>query len=176
MEPREGSTAHMRRPRLPWRRSAASSDLLWKSEMRLRRDKSRDAVGRPSWRSSFLGDPGTKFLCGKQGIGTKNEKKSKKKGRRELCEVVFNPRWNPRLIRSGSLKPLACVEVMHNGCLLHKGIVNPFMIDCGRFGSAISAVVIENELPANGRDGSGVSDRISTDILKFVNIGFTRKL
>ena len=28
-------------------------------------NKSRDAVGRPSWRSSFLGDPGAKFLCEK---------------------------------------------------------------------------------------------------------------
>jgi hypothetical protein len=29
------------------------------------RDKSGDAVGRPGWRSSLLGDPGAKFLCGK---------------------------------------------------------------------------------------------------------------
>jgi hypothetical protein len=27
--------------------------------------KSGDAVGRPSWRSSLLGDPGEKFLAGK---------------------------------------------------------------------------------------------------------------
>jgi hypothetical protein len=32
-------------------------------------------VGRPSWRSSFLGDRGGKFLCGKLGIGTKKEKR-----------------------------------------------------------------------------------------------------
>ena len=31
----------------------------------VRRDKSGDAVGRPSWRSSLLGDPGAKFPCGK---------------------------------------------------------------------------------------------------------------
>jgi hypothetical protein len=31
-----------------------------------------DAVDRPGWRSAFLGDPGAKFLCGKQRIGTKN--------------------------------------------------------------------------------------------------------
>ena len=69
------------------------------------------------------------------------------------------------------------MEVMHNGCLFHEGIVSPLVIDCGRFGSPINAVLIENELLANGRDSSGVSDRIpSTDTLKFVNIGFTRKL
>src|SRR5467141_3299247 len=39
-----------------------ASDLVWKSEMRLRRGKSGDTVGRPSWRSSLLGDPGAKFL------------------------------------------------------------------------------------------------------------------
>ena len=36
----------------------------------------------------------------------------------------------------------------------HEAIVNPLVIDGGRSGSPISAVVIENELPANGRDGS----------------------
>ena len=30
--------------------------------MRWRRDKTGDAVGRPSWQSSLLGDPGAKFL------------------------------------------------------------------------------------------------------------------
>jgi len=48
----------------------------------------------------------------------------------------------------------ACMEVMHNGCLFHEAIVSPLVIDGGRSGSPISAVVIENELPANGRDGS----------------------
>src|SRR6267378_1069015 len=36
----------------------------------------------------------------------------------------------------------------------HEAIINPLVIDGGRSGSSISAVVIENELPANGRDGS----------------------
>ncbi len=45
----------------------------------MRRDKTGDVVGRPSWRSSFLGDPGAKFPCGKLAIGTKKEKRSKKK-------------------------------------------------------------------------------------------------
>ena len=45
----------------------------------MRRDKTGDVVGRPSWRSSFLGDPGSKFLCGKLGIGTKKEKRASKK-------------------------------------------------------------------------------------------------
>jgi len=52
------------------------SDLLWEGEMRMRRDKTGDVVGRPSWRSSFLGDPGEEFLGGKLGIGTKKEKRS----------------------------------------------------------------------------------------------------
>jgi hypothetical protein len=38
------------------------SELLWKSEMRPRSDKSGDGVGRPSCRSSLLGDAGAKFL------------------------------------------------------------------------------------------------------------------
>jgi len=46
--------------------------------MRIRRDKTGDVVGRPSWRSLFLGDPGAEFLCGKLRIGTKKEKRSKK--------------------------------------------------------------------------------------------------
>jgi hypothetical protein len=49
--------------------------------MRMRRDKTGEVVGRPTWRSSFLGDPGAKFLCGKLAIGTKKEKRSKKKAR-----------------------------------------------------------------------------------------------
>jgi len=47
----------------------------------MRRDKTGDVVGRPSWRSSFLGDPGAESLCGKLGIDTKKEKRSKKKER-----------------------------------------------------------------------------------------------
>src|SRR5208282_3984374 len=58
--------------------SDAGGDLLWESEMRLRRDKAGDAMGRASWRSSFLGDAGAKFLCGKLERGTKKEKSSKK--------------------------------------------------------------------------------------------------
>ncbi len=46
--------------------------------MGLRRDNARDATGRPSWRSSFLGDAGTNFFCGKVERGTKKEKSSKK--------------------------------------------------------------------------------------------------
>ena len=68
------------------------------------------------------------------------------------------------------------MEVMHNRGLSHESIVNPLVIDCGRFEPAIGAVVIENELPTNGRDGSGVPDNICADTLKFFNIGFTRKL
>jgi len=37
----------------------------------LEEGKSRDAVGRPSWRSSLLSDPGAKFLGGKLESFTK---------------------------------------------------------------------------------------------------------
>ena len=63
------------------RRSDAGSDLLTEREMRMRRDKTGDVMGRPSWRSSSLGGPGAKFLCGKLGIDTKRVKRSKKKER-----------------------------------------------------------------------------------------------
>ncbi len=59
--------------KISWRRSDACTDLLREREMRMRRDKTRDAVGRPSWRSSFLGDPGVKFLCGRLGNGKKRK-------------------------------------------------------------------------------------------------------
>ncbi len=52
--------------------------------MRLRRDKAEYAAGRPSWRSSFLGDPGANFLCGKLERGTKKEKSSKKERKEGL--------------------------------------------------------------------------------------------
>jgi hypothetical protein len=49
-------------------------------EVRLRRDKTGDAMDQACWRSAFLDDPGTKFLCGKLGISTKKETSSKKAG------------------------------------------------------------------------------------------------
>ena len=57
--------------------------------MRLRRDKATHAVGRVSWRSSFLGDPGAKFLCGKQERGTKKEKSSKKERKEGLWKLTL---------------------------------------------------------------------------------------
>jgi hypothetical protein len=57
--------------------------------MRLRRDKAAYAVGRPSWRSSFLGDPGAKFLCGKRERGTKKEKSSKKERKEGLWKLTL---------------------------------------------------------------------------------------
>ena len=46
-----------------------------------------DAMGRPSWRSSFLGAPGAEFFCRKLGIGTKKEKRSKKERNGGLVET-----------------------------------------------------------------------------------------
>ena len=57
--------------------------------MRLRRDKTAYAVGRPSWRSSFLGDPGARFLCGKRERGTKKEKSSKKERKEGLWKLTL---------------------------------------------------------------------------------------
>src|SRR6202790_5188066 len=58
--------------------SDAGGDLLWERERRMRREQTGDAVGRPSWGSSFLGAPGANCFCGKLGIGTKKEKRTKK--------------------------------------------------------------------------------------------------
>jgi len=45
-----------------------------------RRDKTRDARGRRSWRSSFLGDPGPKFLREKlRKAGKKNKEQKRRK-------------------------------------------------------------------------------------------------
>jgi len=38
----------------------------------LKRDKPGDAMGQPSWRSSFLGDPNAKLFCGIEPPGTMN--------------------------------------------------------------------------------------------------------
>ena len=55
--------------------------------MHLRRDKEAHAVGRASWRSSFLGDAGANFLCGKRERGTKKEKSSKKERKEGLWKL-----------------------------------------------------------------------------------------
>jgi hypothetical protein len=46
-------------------------------------------MGRASWRSSFLGDAGAKFLCGKLGRGTKKEKSSKKERKEGLWKLTL---------------------------------------------------------------------------------------
>jgi hypothetical protein len=57
--------------------------------MRLRKDKAAYAVGRPIWRSSFLGDAGAKFLCGKLERDTKKEKSSKKERKEGLWKLTL---------------------------------------------------------------------------------------
>jgi len=57
--------------------------------MRLRRDKAGDTLGRASWRSSFLGDPGANFFCGKPKRGTKKEKSSKKERKEDLWKLTL---------------------------------------------------------------------------------------
>src|SRR5579863_9847110 len=46
------------------------------------------AMGRPSWRSSFLVAPDAEFFCGKLGIGTKKEKGAKKKETEALWKLT----------------------------------------------------------------------------------------
>jgi len=102
---REGlNSADQRRPRFPWRQSDVGSDLLWEREMRMRKDKTEDVVGQPNRRSSFLGDPGAKFLCGKLGIGTKKEKRSEKKGRWELWAAIRASRVAPMAWKNEGLR------------------------------------------------------------------------
>jgi hypothetical protein len=62
----------------------AVGDLLWKSEMRLKKEKTGDALGRPSWESSLLGDPGAKFFVNNGGTAQKEKNRPKAK-RRRLC-------------------------------------------------------------------------------------------
>src|SRR4029077_4516885 len=69
--------------------SDAGGDLLWESEIPLRRGKAAYAVGRPSCRSSFLGAPGAKFLCGKLERSTKKEKSSKKERKEGLWKLTL---------------------------------------------------------------------------------------
>ena len=69
--------------------SDASGNLLWKSEMRLRRDKAGDVMGRASWRSPFLSDPGAASFCGKLRRGTKKEKSSKKERTEGLWKLTL---------------------------------------------------------------------------------------
>jgi hypothetical protein len=56
------------------RTNQSGSDLPWKSKMRWRRAKTGDAMGRTSWRSSFLAAPGAKFFAERSRFfGPKNE-------------------------------------------------------------------------------------------------------
>ncbi|HEY1478184.1 MAG TPA: hypothetical protein VGF37_10920, partial [Chthoniobacterales bacterium] len=46
-------------------------------------------MGRASWRSPFLGDPGAAFFCGKLRRGTKKEKSSKKERTEGLWKLTL---------------------------------------------------------------------------------------
>jgi hypothetical protein len=46
-------------------------------------------VGRGSWGSSFLDDPGATFFCGKREWGTKKEKSSKKERKEGLWKLTL---------------------------------------------------------------------------------------
>src|SRR5260370_32252699 len=50
--------------------------------------KTGDARGRRSWRSSFLGDPGSKFLCGKLGKAGRKKSKEKKSDGIQAAELA----------------------------------------------------------------------------------------
>jgi hypothetical protein len=79
--------------------------------MRLRRDKAAYAVGRASWQSPFLGDAGTKFLCGKLQQGRKKEKSSKKERKEGLWKLTLlmeirKERGFPQQLEKASQKTL----------------------------------------------------------------------
>ena len=71
--------------------------------MRLRRDKAGDALGRATWRSSFLGDPGATFLCGKVGRGAKKEKRSKKERKEGLWKLTLPQQLEKSLAKDARL-------------------------------------------------------------------------
>jgi hypothetical protein len=84
--------------------------------MRLRRNKAAYAVGRPSWRSWFLGHPGAKFLCGKLERGTKKEKSSKKERKEGLWKLTLlmgirKERGFPQQLERASQKTLGFFTV-----------------------------------------------------------------
>jgi hypothetical protein len=53
----------------------------------MKRDKTRNARGRPRWRSSFVGDPGATFSGGKRDPGAKREEDAFYE--ETLCEVFL---------------------------------------------------------------------------------------
>ena len=60
-------------------RTQAGGDPLWKSEMRPKRDKTRDAVGRTSRESSLSDDPSAKFFWEKRGPAQKRRNRARTK-------------------------------------------------------------------------------------------------
>ena len=56
----------------------------------MKTDKTGDAMGRPSWRSSFLGDPSAKFFCANGGMATKPEETA------SSCRGACLQRWERR--------------------------------------------------------------------------------
>lgn len=51
----------------------------------MKTDKTRDAMGRPSWSSSFLSDPGAKFLVENEAQVQKREGPQNTKNRLHSC-------------------------------------------------------------------------------------------
>jgi hypothetical protein len=80
--------------------------------------KTGDVVGRPSGQSSFLGDPGAIFFCGKLETVTKKEKRSKKERKRRPVETdaaveIRKERGFPQ--RLGKHKTLSTVPTRPDG-------------------------------------------------------------
>src|SRR5580658_7885150 len=80
--------------------------------------KTGDVVGRASGQSSFLGDPGAIFFCGKLGTGTKKEKRTKKERKRRPVETdaaveIRSQRGFPQ--RLGKHKTLSTVPTRPDG-------------------------------------------------------------
>jgi len=95
-----------------------SSDLLWKSEMHLRRDKSGDAVGRPSWESSFLGHCGAKFSVENGGSAPRKKKERK-------ASVSTGPTTTIQHMKSSLNSVSTCLKVVDTRAVYQTKWFNP---------------------------------------------------
>jgi hypothetical protein len=71
--------------------------------MRMRRDKTGDVVGRPSWRLSFLSDPGANFFCETEQTG------------HDALEILPHPCLRFALDASQGFAPTGVRELIHQG-------------------------------------------------------------
>ena len=81
-----------------------------------------------------------------------------------------------RSIRARQRKPLASIEVKHDGSFFHECIFDSLVIDRRRLRSAISFVMPHDVGAPNWRNSVRVADLTTTLALQFVNIRSLGKL